>query len=106
MHTHTTPYAGHVVEVTFRNHYNAYDMFSNRTRLSFSLFSREEINVIFVWRILLVYLLFSAGCLLFLVGFKILFFWYCLPKTVGLESLPNPLLLELEGFTDFEGFSF
>ena len=25
----TTPYAGHVVEVTFQNHYNAYDMFSN-----------------------------------------------------------------------------
>ena len=35
----TTPYAGHVVEATFRNHYNAYDMFSNRTRLFSSLFS-------------------------------------------------------------------
>ena len=31
--------AGHVVEVTFRNHYNAYDMFSNRTRLSSSFFN-------------------------------------------------------------------
>ena len=36
------------------------------------------------------YLLFLSGCLLFLVGYKILFFWYCLPKTVGLEGLPNP----------------
>ena len=43
----TTPYAGHAVEVTFRNHYNAYDMFSNRTRLSSSLFNRGESNVIF-----------------------------------------------------------
>ena len=43
----TTPYTGHVVEVTFRNHYNAYDMFSNRTRLSSSLFRRGESNVIF-----------------------------------------------------------
>ena len=33
----TIPYAGHVVEVTFRNHNNACDVFSNRTRLSFSL---------------------------------------------------------------------
>ena len=41
------PYAGHVVEVTFRNHYNAYDMFSNRTWLSSSLFNRKESNVIF-----------------------------------------------------------
>ena len=39
----TTPYAGHIVEVTFRNHYNAYDMFSNRTRLSFNLFSGGKI---------------------------------------------------------------
>ena len=31
-----------------------------------------------------------------------LLFWYCLPKTVGLEGLLNLLLLELEGFTDFE----
>ena len=29
---------GHVVEVMFRNHYNAYDMFSNRTRLFFQSF--------------------------------------------------------------------
>ena len=43
--------------------------------------------------------LFSAGCLLFLVGFKILFLWCCLPKPVGLEGF---LLLELEGFADFE----
>ena len=41
------PHAGHVVEVTFRNHYNAYDMFSNRTCLSSSLFNRKESNVIF-----------------------------------------------------------
>ena len=41
------PYTGHVVEVTFRNHYNAYDMFSNITRLSSSLFNRKESNVIF-----------------------------------------------------------
>ena len=34
----TTPVTCHVVEVTLRNHYNAYDLFSNRTRLSFSLF--------------------------------------------------------------------
>ena len=39
----TTPYAGHVVEVTFRNHYNANDMFSNRTRLSSSLFNGGKI---------------------------------------------------------------
>ena len=43
----STPYAGHVVEVTFRNHYNAYDMFSNRTRLSSSLFNRRESDVTF-----------------------------------------------------------
>ena len=43
----TTPYAGDVVEVTFRNHYNAYDMFSDRTWLSSSLFNRRESNVIF-----------------------------------------------------------
>ena len=36
-----------------------------------------------------------------LVGFRILFFWYCLPKTVGLEGLPNLLLRELEDFVDF-----
>ena len=42
-----TPYAGDVVEVTFRNHYNAYNMFSNRTRLSSSHFNRGEGNVIF-----------------------------------------------------------
>ena len=39
----TTPYAGHVVEVTFGNHYNAFGMFSDRTRLSSSLFSGGEI---------------------------------------------------------------
>ena len=43
----TTPYAGHVVEVTFRNHYNAYVMFSDRTWLSSNLFNRRESNVIF-----------------------------------------------------------
>ena len=58
---------------------------------------KVEIKGVFFW-----YLLFSAGCLLFLVGFKILFIWYCLPKTVGLEGLSNLLLLELEGFADFE----
>ena len=45
---------------------------------------------------------YSADCLLFLVGFKILFFWYCLPELVGLEGLPNLLLLQLEGFAGFE----
>ena len=43
----TTPYTNHFVEVTFRNHYNDYDMFSNRTRLSSSLFNGRESNVIF-----------------------------------------------------------
>ena len=38
----STPYAAHIVEVTFRNHYNAWDMFSNRTWLSSSLFNRRE----------------------------------------------------------------
>ena len=51
---------------------------------------------VFFW-----YLLFWVGCLPFLVGFKILFFWYCLPKTVGLEGLSNLLLRELEEFVDF-----
>ena len=32
---------------------------------------------------------------------EILFFWYCLRKTVGLEGLPNLLLCELEDFADF-----
>ena len=40
----TTSYIGHVVEITFRNHYNAYDMFSNRTPLASSLyFNRGEV---------------------------------------------------------------
>ena len=43
----TTPYAGDVVEVTFRNYYNGYDMFCNRTWLSSSLCNRRETNVIF-----------------------------------------------------------
>ena len=30
------PYAGHAVEVTFRSHYNAYDLFSNTSRHSSS----------------------------------------------------------------------
>ena len=42
----TTPDAGHVVEFTFRNHSNAYDM-PNRKRFSSSPFNREERNVIF-----------------------------------------------------------
>ena len=42
----TTPYAFHLVEVAFPNHYNAYDMFYKRTRLSYSLFNRRESNVI------------------------------------------------------------
>ena len=33
----TTPYAGHVVKVTFRSHYNAYDLLSDTIRLSSSL---------------------------------------------------------------------
>ena len=43
----TTPYAAQVVEVMFRNHYNAYDMFSNRALLSSTLVSRKESNVTF-----------------------------------------------------------
>ena len=39
----TTPYAGHVVEVTSRNHCNSYDLFSNTTRLSSSHFNSGEI---------------------------------------------------------------
>ena len=35
------------------------------------------------------------------VGFEILFFWYCLPKTGGSEGLPNHLLPELEDFAKF-----
>ena len=42
----TIPYAGHVVEVTFRNHHNAYDLFSSTTRLSSSLFNNGQNNVI------------------------------------------------------------
>ena len=38
----TTPYTGHDVEVTFRSHYNAYDLFPNTTRLPFSLFNSGE----------------------------------------------------------------
>ena len=56
---------------------------------------QEETKGVFFW-----HLLFSEGCLLFLVGFKILFFWYCLPKSAGLEGLPNLLLLELEGLAE------
>ena len=40
-----TPYAGHVVEVTFRNHYNAYDLNSNTTRLSSGLFNGGKIKL-------------------------------------------------------------
>ena len=39
----TTPVAGHVVEVTFQNHCDAYDLFSDTTRLYFSLFSGGKI---------------------------------------------------------------
>ena len=57
------------------------------------------------WTILVSHLgriLFGTFCFLqFLVGFKILFFWYCLPKTIGLESLPNLSLRELQHFADF-----
>ena len=34
---------GHVVEVTFRSHYNAYDLFSNTTRLPSSIFNGRKI---------------------------------------------------------------
>ena len=44
----TTPYVGHVVEVTFRSHYNVYNLFSNTTWLSSSLFNSGENNVIFL----------------------------------------------------------
>ena len=49
-----------------------------------------DIKGVFLW-----YLLFS-------VGFKIPFFWYCLPEMVGLDGLRNLLLRELEDFADFE----
>ena len=42
---------------------------------------KEEPKGVFFW-----YLLLLAGCFLFLVGFKILFFWYCLPKTVSFQT--------------------
>ena len=43
----TTPYADHAVKVTFLSHFNAYDLFSNTTRLSSSLFNSGENDVIF-----------------------------------------------------------
>ena len=44
MHTGlNSMYAGHVVEVTFRSHYNAYDLFSNTTRLPSSIFNGGKI---------------------------------------------------------------
>ena len=39
----TAPYAGHIVEVTFRSHYNPYHLFSDTTRLSSSLFNGGKI---------------------------------------------------------------
>ena len=66
---------------------------------------RNEINPVTsssdLGRILLVPSLFSRLSSV-LVGFKILFFWHCLPKTVGLEGLPNLLLHELEDLANFE----
>ena len=41
------PYVGYAVEVTLRSHYNVYDLFSDTTRLSSSLFSSRENSVIF-----------------------------------------------------------
>ena len=43
----STPVAGHVVEVMFRNHYNAYELLSNTTRLSSSLFNGGKNNSMF-----------------------------------------------------------
>ena len=43
----TTPYEGLVVEGMFRDHCNVFDLFSDTTRLSFSLFDSGENNVIF-----------------------------------------------------------
>ena len=43
----TSPYTSHVVEVTLRSHYSAYDLFSNTTWLSFGLFNSGENNVTF-----------------------------------------------------------
>ena len=43
----TTPYASHVVEVTFQNHCNVCDLFSNTKLLCSSLFNGGENNVIF-----------------------------------------------------------
>ena len=48
------------VEVTFRSHYNAYDLFSNATRLSSSLFNGGKIMLYskpsyIVWKFLICY---------------------------------------------------
>ena len=40
------------------------------------------------------------------VGFKILLFWYCLPKTIGFGGPPNLLLCELDaGLEHFANFA-
>ena len=69
----------------------------------FSCKSYHYYSVIFstIKGILFWYLLFSVDCLLFLVSFKLLLFWYCIPRPTGLKDLPNLLLLELEDLADF-----
>ena len=47
-------------------------------------------------------LLFLLGRLLFLVCFKMPFFWYCLPEMVVLEGLRNLVFCELEDIADFK----
>ena len=53
--------------------------------------------IFYLGRILLVPSFFGR-LLPFLVGIKLPFFWYCLPKPVDLEGLPDLLLIELEDF--------
>ena len=43
----TTPYAGHVVEFTFRSHYSAYGLFSDTAQRSASLSYSGKNNVKF-----------------------------------------------------------
>ena len=41
-----TPYAGYIVEVTFRSHYYAYGLFANTTRLSSGLFNPTSYGIL------------------------------------------------------------
>ena len=53
----------------------------------------ELIMGVFFWCLLV-----PMGILLFLIGFKMLFFWYRIPKTVGSEGISSLLLRELGDF--------